>query len=377
MDFILSDRVFRINRPEEIATPALVLFYDRFVHNLKKMRKLLAEVDSAYTLKMLCPHVKTHKSEWITRQMIGAGIEYFKASPNEVDMLISAGAKKIFVAYPLIGHQLDKIARLVKKHRDIRFYVQASRDKHIEYLKNAADKYDVVWNFYIDVDVGMHRTGIEPERIIPFYFSIPSVSSLSLAGLHAYDGHNTSSDEKVRREETKRVVDRLAETVHNCREHHIEVDEIMIGGTPSFLIDLEYLHNVKLDVDIRLSPGTWVYFDSKQNTISPGTFEVAVYLLAQVMDKPSSDIATLNIGHKRWAVDQGPAESFSISHMRALSWSEEHTVVNAADSLAIGDYVLFAPRHVCSTVNLWEKMTVVDASGEVIEDAVPIDARNR
>jgi len=63
--------------------------------------------------------------------------------------------------------------------------------------------------------------------------------------------------------------------------------------------------------------------------------------------------------------------------MRALSWSEEHTVVSTAGSLEISDYVLFAPKHVCSTVNLWENMTVVDPTGKIIERAIPIDARNR
>lgn len=94
---------------------------------------------------------------------------------------------------------------------------------------------------------------------------------------------------------------------------------------------------------------------------------------------PSHETATLNLGHKRWAADQGPVEVFSVSGMKALSWSEEHTVVSFPknEKLAIGDYVLIAPRHVCSTVNLWEYFTVISPDGSIEIKSCPIEGRNR
>jgi D-serine deaminase-like pyridoxal phosphate-dependent protein len=65
--------------------------------------------------------------------------------------------------------------------------------------------------------------------------------------------------------------------------------------------------------------------------------------------------------------------------MKAVGWSEEHTMVTfpAGENLEIGDYVLISPRHVCSTVNLWESFTVLGPDGEIEVKNCPIEGRNR
>ena len=44
-----------------------------------------------------------------------------------------------------------------------------------------------------------------------------------------------------------------------------------------------------------------------------------------------------------------------------VSASEEHTVLRCVDprEVSFGDPILLAPRHVCSTVNLWESFTLI------------------
>jgi len=98
-----------------------------------------------------------------------------------------------------------------------------------------------------------------------------------------------------------------------------------------------------------------------------------------VVDLPTASTAVLNIGHKRWAVDQGVVELFSIPIMSAKKWSEEHTVVEIPEThpVQIGDYVLIAPRHVCSTVNLWEYFALIDENGIIQDRRCPIEGRNR
>ena len=97
------------------------------------------------------------------------------------------------------------------------------------------------------------------------------------------------------------------------------------------------------------------------------------------MDRSDPKTATLNLGYKRWAIDQGKIEGFSIEGMEALGWSEEHTVVSVPQRAEahIGDYVLIAPRHVCPTVNLWEYFTIIGPDGDIEQKDCPIDARNR
>ena len=294
-------------------------------------------------------------------------------------MLSQAGAKRIFVAYPLVPSAAHFIARRAAENRNIKWYVQISHPLHVEYLLSAAERYDLQWDFYIDLDVGMHRTGIQPRDALALFNILNKERRFRFAGLHAYDGHNHSADPQQRAEEAAKSMSMVVETVRAFEKANIRVPSIVVGGTPSFLPDWEYLNKANLDTEVFLSPGTWVLFDTNYHHILPDTFGVAALILAQVMDKVSDDTATLNLGHKRWSVDQGPIEAFSIPGMQAKQWNEEHTVVSIppGSQIKIGDYILLAPKHVCSTTNLWEFFAIIDANGNVEMEECPIDARNK
>jgi len=382
MDFILhgfSKQPYIISAPEKIATPRLLVFRDRVELNIQKMKELLEKLSPGFALASLWPHVKTHKSPWVTQKLKNAGITTFKATPNEVEMLVQAKVRNIFVAYPLLLKDAQKIARLAAENANTRFFVQISHPLHVDYLLNAAKYYGIQWHYFIDLDVGMHRTGIAPQRAIEFYNSLPQTDLLQFAGLHAYDGHNHHVDEEKRRQETRRSMNVLIQTMKRLEKVCFSIPRVVVGGTPSFLTDLEYLSQQNLNTEIILSPGTWVYFDTKSHSMMPDAFSMAACILAQVMDRIDSRTLTLNLGHKRWAMDQGPIEAFSVPGMKAVSWSEEHTVVSIPDGqkVDVGDYVLIAPRHVCSTVNLWEFFTIIGPDGNRETIQSPITARNR
>lgn len=374
-----SDRPYAISSPVELPSPCLLVFRDRFEANINRMQALLASLSAGFKLTALWPHVKTHKSLWATRKLMAAGITSFKTTPNEVDMLVDAGVRRMFVAYPLTFKEAHRIARAAKEHPEIELIVQAAQPIHADYLSRAAEAVDIQWAYFIDLDVGMHRTGIAPEAALDFYKSLQGNARLNFAGLHGYDGHNASLDIEERRKTTKTSVDLVVDVFRRFEKENISIPKLMMGGTPSFLTDLEYLMQVQLDTEIILSPGTWVYFDTMDRAILPDTFDIAAAVLAQVMDRPVAGKATLNLGYKRWGIDQGPIEGFSIDGMAAVGWSEEHTVVTVPEgaSVDIGDYVLIMPRHVCSTINLWERFTIIGPEGTLETRDCPIEARNR
>jgi len=382
MEFYLrsvSTDPYTITAPESLPSPGLVLFRDRFAFNIKKMGELLNAISPGFGFGSLWPHVKTHKSAWVTQKLMAQGFHHFKASPNEVDMLIGAGVETIFIAYPLVGAEVQKMAGRVKENPRIQFIVQVSQPAHVASLSAAAHALGIRWDYFIDLDVGMHRTGIPPEKAFDLYRTLAGRPEFRFAGLHGYDGHNAALVLEERRNATRASVDLLIPLFKRFEKESIRVPKLMMGGTPSFLTDLEYLSRIGLDTDIILSPGTWVFFDSMDHAILPGTFQVAACILAQVMDRPGADTATLNLGYKRWAVDQGAIEVFSIEGMRATGWSEEHTVVSVPEGTGvdIGDYILIAPRHVCSTVNLWEHFAIIGPNGDIENPQCPIEGRNR
>ena len=126
-----------------------------------------------------------------------------------------------------------------------------------------------------------------------------------------------------------------------------------------------------------------IYRDSGYDRRMPGLFEYAACVLAHVMDRPTRDLLTLNLGHKRWGIDNGPIEVFSEPGLEFVSASEEHTVLRIDPSRGgdvsnqIGAPVLLVPRHVCSSVNLWETFVVLGPDGSIEDPASPVDGRNR
>jgi D-serine deaminase-like pyridoxal phosphate-dependent protein len=382
MDFILygySDQPYPVKEVEKIPTPRLLVFHDRVVGNIQRMKDLLRQTDPQLDLSVLCPHVKTHKSTWATQLLIHEGVTFFKCSPNEVEMLLMAGVNKIFIAYPLFASHAAMLTKWVSANPRAQFYFQASHLKHLDPLLQAARHTGIILRYFIDLDVGMHRTGIAPDLALSFYRAAPKSDRLVFAGLHAYDGHNTHADPMQRRSYAKEIMATLKNVVNQFQDQGTGVPQIVTGGTFSFLPDLELLKDIRPAIDVKASPGTWIYSDTKTHQNFPNTFEMAACILAQVIDIPQPDHATLNLGYKRWAIDQGPIEGFSVPRMKAVFWNEEHTVVSIPSSvhLAVGDYVLIAPRHSCATVNLWEYMTIISADGEIEIENCPIEGRNR
>ena len=368
-----------LQRPEQLQTPRLLVFRDRVEYNIRRIVQLLQHVSSDLDAGRLWPHVKTTKSSWAVQLLKQRGISHFKCTMNEVDMLVRCGVEKIFVAYPLLDFDARKIAHLAASHPVIQFYVQIGHKKHVEILEPIARETGLKWRCFIDVNVGMDRTGLPVEEAFDFYRAIAVNDSFIFSGLHAYDGHVHQVSEKERRASAAESMTRLQKSCKQFAANSVAIPITIVSGTPGFLMDAAILRDAPLPSRTFYSPGTWVYFDTQSREMLPDTFELAALILAQIIDKPTPDTATLNLGHKRWAVDQGAVEAFSVAGMTAASWSEEHTVVNVPDNvnLEIGDYVLVAPRHVCPTVNLWEHFVVVNKVGNIENESVPVDARNR
>jgi len=369
--------VYMIDDPQGILTPRLVVFQTALNYNLRRMRELLAGVRSDLDLSILCPHVKTHKSSWLTRRMMQEGVHFFKSSPNELEMLLAAGAQEILLAYPLVPQWARQVARMISQHPQVKLFVQLSRPELAPMMAEIASEYEITWHYFIDLDVGMRRTGIAPAEALPLWRRMADESRLVFAGLHAYDGHNHLPTLEERRAEAARSLAPLCQTVREFAAQRITVPRVVVGGTPGFLADAEFLFRQNLDSRIYLSPGTWIYFDSTYGRIMPGTFQPAALILCQVMDQTGAERYTLNLGHKRWAVDQGALEDFSVADMKAVKWSEEHTVVTTSQRMEIGDYLMLVPKHVCSTVNLWEYSIVIGVDGRIEIERCPVDARNR
>ena len=379
MDFELYNILYPVAAPEKIKTPRLLVFHERVQANIERMQALLSDVHPFLGLKHLCPHVKTHKSVWIVRELARRGVTDFKATPHELPLLIDAEVPVIFLAYPCLSETAQEIAKLQRAYTHIEFRVQVGCRKHVDILRTAGEG-RVHWRYYIDMDVGMHRTGAAPWDVWDLYVYTSNWSSMKFSGFHAYDGHIHSKDAEEREQMSRTSMKIIEQTYRFFLQHHVHVPEIITGGTPSFLHDANYVNQSSMaDAQIKYSPGTWVLSDTQTMEIFPDSFPPAALILSRIIDKPNMSTLTLNVGHKGWSADQGPVHVFNIPDVRPVMWNEEHTVLEGAgaEQSEIGDYVLVAPRHICPTVNLWEFFTVIANDGSIMHEISMVDGRNR
>jgi D-serine deaminase-like pyridoxal phosphate-dependent protein len=339
------------------------VYPDRVRHNIKLAIKMIG------TASRLRPHVKTHKSHEVTQLMLDAGIDKFKcATIAEAEMLAQCGAPDVLLAYQPLGPKLNRFVTLMQQYPATRFSCIVD-DKYVASDMSAQfSREGFKVPVYIDLNVGMDRTGISGDRALDLYASCLDLPGLSVRGIHAYDGQINDADFAIRKkrcDEAFGIVERV----------HAQIQgSIICGGSPTFSIHCQR-------PDVECSPGTFVYWDQGYLDHCPEQpFLPAVVLLARVISKPSDNHVCIDLGHKSIASENpiGHRVSFlNATGITPVKHSEEHMVLELqhTGSLVAGDILYALPFHVCPTVALYERMLAV-SQGEVVGEWQNI-ARNR
>ena len=111
----------------------------------------------------LRPHVKTHKTKEATLLMMDAGINKFKcATIAEAEMLAMVHAPDVLLAYQPVGPKLQRLISLIKKYPVTKFSCLIDNLPAAMTIAAAAVENQVDIPVFIDLNVGMNRTGIVP-----------------------------------------------------------------------------------------------------------------------------------------------------------------------------------------------------------------------
>ncbi len=158
---------FLIQDVDKIDSPSLILYKDRIVENIKRL------VDSIDDVNRLRPHIKTHKSPEVSRLMLNAGIRKFKcATISEAEMLANAGATDILLAYQPVGPKTSRLAELVVAFPKVKFACLIDNLESAEQLSKTFEAAGKTVDAYIDLNVGMNRTGIVPELALALFLTV-------------------------------------------------------------------------------------------------------------------------------------------------------------------------------------------------------------
>jgi len=363
---------YRIANPEAIETPAMMVFQARLEDNITALCELVGGGQH------LMVHVKTHKSEAVTRQQIEAGIAGFKcATLRELEMVLEAGAAEAILAYPMAqAIKARRYCEVAGSHDRARVHATVSTSLHVELIEEAAAACSQQVSVMLDLDVGMHRTGIGVgEGAVALYRQIAAAPHLEPGGLHLYDGHEHIQDPATRQAATGRHIERVQQLKAELESAGMAVPRVVGGGSFSFpyYARTEGWHG---------SPGTCVYWDTGYADSMPDMpFSYAALVLLQVVDRhPEEGTVTTDLGCKAIAGDpptQKRARLVSQPEARLLLQNEEHGIFAwPGDLPEVGTYLLAVPGHVCPTTIRYPGSLVVDEAGEVV-DFYPHTARDR
>ena len=353
-----------------LPSPALLLFSERIDANLRLM------VEIAGDPARLRPHVKTHKLGPLIQRQLALGITKFKcATIAEAEMTASAGAPDVLLSLPPVGPHIARLAELVRAFPQTRFATIADHAATIRGLSAGARAAGLTFEVFLDIDCGMHRTGVAPgEEAMALYRLLCATPALRPAGLHAYDGHLHQPDLAAR---TAQCAADFA-PVHALRQRLLSaglpVPVLIAAGSPTFPC------HARLHPECELSPGTTVLWDFGYGDKFPDlAFQTAAVLLTRVVSKPGANRLCLDLGHKAVA-SENPHPRVRLLELPdavPVVHSEEHLVIETprAAEFAIGATLHGIPRHVCPTVALHSEAWLV--AGGIARECWPILARAR
>lgn len=344
--------LYTIENVESIDSPSIVVYPDIVIDNIKKATAIIGDIQN------LRPHIKTNKTREICELLKANNIDKFKASTiAECDMLGQIHAKDCLLAYQLTPEKFQRFVNLIINYKDTHYSCIFDNENNLYDYNEILIKNNLTGYIYIDINVGMNRTGIGYDNIIAFFERANTLSNIVIEGFHIYDGHIRESDFKKR----KQIVD----TLFNAANDKINIIsrkcgksfKIVAGGSPSFPV-----HALRNNVEC--SPGTFVFWDWKYESILPDLpFHCALLVLTRISSIINDELICLDLGHKSIA-SENPfprAKFLNIDMQEWISQNEEHLVikVKSTKKMKIGDVVYCIPHHVCPTVALHQDIKVV------------------
>lgn len=345
---------YTIDNIDEVDSPALVIYLDRVKANIALIQGMIDDISR------LRPHVKTHKTQEAARLLLEAGVSKFKcATIAEAEMLAGIQAPDVLLAYQPVGPKVERLIQLIKNYPATRFSCLVDDLKAAEGIAQKAMEEGVTIPVYIDLNVGMNRTGISPDQkgfqLYVYCYQLPGIVTV---GLHAYDGHIRDTDPDKRKQNCDAAfapVERLKEALIKSG---FEEPVIIAGGSPTFPI-----HTQRAKVEC--SPGTFIFWDASYQQMLPDQpFLPAALVVSRVISHPEENIWCTDLGHKSIAAENPLSNRVTFINAPALQFlgqSEEHLVVqsNEQDALKLGDVLYGLPYHICPTCALYDRALVV------------------
>ena len=344
-----------------LSTPALVLDVNILKANAEAMEQVLA----GRTLK-LRPHYKSHKCAALAKWQVKNGaVGMTCAKLSEAEDLCDIGIEDILIANQIVDPA--KIRRAADLAGNCHLTVCVDSLENVQAFSAAAVNAGNKVYCFVEFEIGMERCGVTArEDVLALAKHIIASDNLEFAGIQAYAGHISHVEDQQEREAmTAANYKKLRELLSYLKENGVEVKTVSGGSTGTAQIKaMEGLYT-------ELQAGSYLFMDAVYRNLNL-PFQNALFLLSTVVSQ-KDDLTVLDAGVKTCGVDQGmpvPCEGT----VREIVASEEHFQLHGySEKKTVGQKLLLIPGHCCSTVNLHDKIYLVD--GDTVVDRIAVTAR--
>lgn len=339
---------------EQVPTPAIVIDGAVARRNLKR----LADYAKQHNLNVR-PHTKTHKSVMVGRMQVELGAVGLTIAKVGEAQVMAEASRDLFMAYPAADPL--RCAELARLARDVTIRVGIDSAVAADALAAAAKAAGTTIGVLVDLDVGMHRTGVQtPADALALAQHVSKSPGLRLDGIMYYPGFiKDDKDDSIK--QLKDVDAKLAETTALWARSGLKAGIVSGGSTPTAYAS----HHVTSGTEIR--PGTYVYYD--MNGVHGGYVtlaDCAARIHATVVSTAVPGQFVIDAGTKTLTSDKcGPAPDSGHGHIleypqaKIVKLTEEHGQVDVRESdrtPKVGDRVTIIPNHVCPCVNLQQQV---------------------
>ncbi|KAF9892044.1 hypothetical protein FE257_002450 [Aspergillus nanangensis] len=350
-------------------TPSMIVDLDLMDANIQKlMNKLLP------TGLNIRPHLKTTKSAVLAKKLNQAGAKGgCVAKVSEAEVMAALGFDDLLITCEIVGPA--KVARLVelfRNHRAIRTVVDSEVGASAINDALAAAGIDEPITTLIDLDVGLHRTGVKPEGALALAKHIAGLKHLRLIGVQGYEGHlQHLHDKEDRRTQCLESMRILTGTAAELRDAGFNMEVVTTGGTGT----AEFCATVPGVTE--LQPGSFIFMDTDYRNAVGTFYSNSLTILSTVVSKQGPRVVTIDSGLKSLTTDSGLAECKDRRYEYGVLGDEQGSLAweEGTPDLAVGDRVEMIPSHIDPTINLHDFYYAHRAG--VIEQIWAVDSRGK
>jgi D-serine deaminase-like pyridoxal phosphate-dependent protein len=332
----------------DIDTPALILDLGVLERNVDRMARTFRRAGVGWR-----PHTKAIKTPALAHMLLRAGaMGVTCAKLGEAEVMAAAGIRDILIANQVVGD--SKIARLVNLLPYADVVVAVDSIENVEALHRAACDVDRRLRVVIEVDIGMHRAGVEPAGVVDLAREVAARPGLRFAGVMGWEGQTVViADQAEKHRAVVASVRSLTDSAAACAEVGLACEIVSCGGTGTYQI------TSGLPGVTEVQAGGGVFADIQYRENMHVDHECALTILATVTSRPTLTRIICDAGKKTMSNDTAVPRPLIDGEVESVALSAEHariTLREPSKAPRIGDKIEFIVGYSDTTTMLHDEM---------------------